>query len=114
MELERRHKGIAFDQSLHDLVASHIQSALRRFADSIRRVTVQLTDTNGQRGGIDKCCGIAVRLSSGKTIRAREMNTQVVAAFYFAADHAAYAVSRECERRRQRARQARPWNSEAT
>jgi putative sigma-54 modulation protein len=113
MELELRHKGIAVGPSLRDLVASHIQSALGRFAHRIRGVTVQLMDTNGQRGGIDKYCGIAVRLSGGKTIRAREVNTQAVAAFYFAVDRAACAVGRELERRLKRARRRRPWNLEA-
>jgi putative sigma-54 modulation protein len=113
VDLELRHRGIAIGQSLYDLIASHIQSALGRFAHRIRGVTVQLMDTNGQRGGIDKQCGIAVRLSGGKTIRAREVNTQVVAAFYFAVDRAACAVSRELARRVKRARRRRPWNLEA-
>jgi putative sigma-54 modulation protein len=112
MDLELRHKGLAIGQSLHDLVASHIQSALGRFAHCILGVTVQFTDTNGQRGGIDKFCGIAVRLSGGKTIRAHAVNTQVVAAFYFAVDRAAYAVRRELERKRKRTCRARPWNSD--
>lgn len=109
MELELRHKGIASGPSFHDLIASHIQSALGRFAHRINGVTVQLTDTNGPRGGIDKCCGIAVRLSGGKTIRARELNTQAVAAFYYAVDRVACDVSRELQRRLKRARRKRPW-----
>ena len=113
MNLELRYKGITLGQSLHDLIASHVQSALGRFAHRVRGVTVQLTDTNGRRGGIDKSCGIAVRLASGKTIRAVGLNTQVVAAFYFAVDRAAYAVGRELERRRKQAWRQRPWNLEA-
>jgi putative sigma-54 modulation protein len=70
-------------------------------------------DTNGRRGGLDKYCGIAVRLSGGKTIRARELNTHVLAAFDFAMDRAANAVGRELERRRKRSWRKRPWNSEA-
>lgn len=113
MNLELRHKHVKISPTLHDHIAGHIQGALGRFSHRIRDVTIQLMDTNGQRGGIDKYCGIAVRLADGKTIHARDLNTQVVVAFYFAVDRAAYAVSRELDRRRKRNGRKRPWNAEA-
>ena len=109
MELELRQKDVAVEPSLHDLIAGHVQSALGRFADRIRGVSVQLADTNGQRGGVDKHCGIAVRLNDGKVIRAHDHNTHVIAAFYFALDRVAYAVSRTFQRRRRHESRRRPW-----
>jgi putative sigma-54 modulation protein len=113
MELELRHKGVKIGQSFRDRITSHIQSALGRFAQRIRGVRILLTDINGQRGGVDKYCGIAVQLSGGRTIRAQDLNTQAEAAFYFAMDSAAQAVGRELERRHKRGWRKRPWNSGA-
>jgi ribosome-associated translation inhibitor RaiA len=69
-------------------------------AHGIRAVTVHLMDVTGSSGAADNRCGIAVTLNSGKTLRTRNVNTQVIAAFYFALDRAARAVRRELERRR--------------
>ena len=46
------------------LVRTRLEFALGRFAGRVRSLTVRLTDTNGPRGGCDKKCLIAVRLTS--------------------------------------------------
>ncbi len=112
VELELRQKDIVIGQSLYDHIARYIDAALRRFAGRIHRVTIWLADINGPRGGIDKQCRIAVQLSKGKTIRAGNTNTNLVAAAYFAVDRAAYAVSRELRRRRKFSRKMRSRGSE--
>jgi putative sigma-54 modulation protein len=107
VELELRQKDMDIGQSLHDHIADYIDTALRRFANRINRVTVWLIDINGPRGGIDKQCRIAVQLSKGKTIRMGHTNTNLVAAIYFAVDRAAHAISRELKRRRKNSRKMR-------
>ena len=113
MDLEFRQRRVTISPALHDQIAGHVQAALGRFSHRIRNVMVYLTDINGRRGGVDKYCGIVVQLSGGRTICARELNAQVEIAFYFAVDRAAYAVSRELERRRTRIWRRRPWIAEA-
>ena len=45
------------------LARKRLEFALGRFAGRVRSLTVRLTDVNGPRGGPDKKCLIAVRLT---------------------------------------------------
>lgn len=45
------------------LARKRLEFALGRFAGRVRSLTVRLTDVNGPRGGLDKKCLIAVRLT---------------------------------------------------
>jgi putative sigma-54 modulation protein len=113
MELEFRQKDLDLGQSRYDQIASYISVALNRFSKRINRVTIWLVDTNGSRGGVDKQCRIAVYLSKGKTIRAKNTNTNLIAAIYFAVDRAASAIRREIQRRRRFNRNLRSHGSDS-
>jgi putative sigma-54 modulation protein len=102
MNVKFRELGYTASPSFREMVTDRIAAALGRFAQRIRTVTVQFQDTNGPRGGIDKLCGIAVRLEHGDMLRAQDVNTQMAAAFYYALDRAAFALRRDVERRRNR------------
>ena len=47
--------------------------SLNHGRDVISRVVVRLADVNGPRGGVDKCCGIEVRLKGAYIIRCDEV-----------------------------------------
>lgn len=51
--------------SLRDLVVERIRFGLRRFSARVPRATVQLSDLNGPRGGIDKRCRIELHVGGG-------------------------------------------------
>ena len=44
-------------------VTSRLNTALDRFADRINEIRVQVIDTNGPRGGVDKVCAIQVHVA---------------------------------------------------
>lgn len=55
--------------SLHEHVVNRARLAFRRFADRIPKATIQLSDLNGPRGGIDKRCQIELHtLHTGTVI----------------------------------------------
>ena len=89
----------SYDFSLTDALRDHIERRLRftlaRVANRIRRITVQLFDINGPRGGIDKCCRIQVRLNGldGVVIEDTEANV------YLAIDRATGRIGRNLMRR---------------
>ena len=111
MRLEIRRKGVRIAASMRQYLTGHVSSALDRFVQGIRRVTIQLADHNGPRGGVDKHCLIAVQLAGGRVIRAGHSDTRLLAAVALATDRAAYAVGRALKRRRKRTERTRLWDA---
>lgn len=69
--------------------------ALGRFASRVRSLTVRLSDVNGPRGGRDKRCAIAVRLTGSKRlIVVEDLDAELLAAIARAADRTARSVAR--------------------
>jgi hypothetical protein len=48
-----------------ELAVHRVRFAMRRLAWLVPRAKVQLSDTNGPRGGVDKCCRVELSLASG-------------------------------------------------
>ncbi len=71
-----------------------LEFALRRFGNRIDRVSVWLVDVNGPRGGVDKCCRIAVRLRPTGSVFVTEAAADGYAAIGRAAGRAGSAVAR--------------------
>ena len=46
---------------LHDMARTRVLFVLRRFAVRIPQATVQLSDVNGPRGGVDKRCQVELK-----------------------------------------------------
>jgi ribosome-associated translation inhibitor RaiA len=55
--------GAALDQDQREYIGRKLGMKLGKFASSIERVTVRVTDVNGPRGGIDQRCRVKVVLS---------------------------------------------------
>lgn len=55
--------GAALDEDQREYVGRKLGMKLGKFASSIERVTVRVTDVNGPRGGIDQRCRVKVVLS---------------------------------------------------
>lgn len=55
--------GVALTDDDHSYIRHKLRTKLGKFATSIQRVSVRVTDLNGPRGGVDQVCAIKVVLS---------------------------------------------------
>lgn len=80
---------------LRELIERRLQFALGRFGSRIRSLSVRLSDLNGPRGGVDKKCLVAVRLSRpAKLIVIEDVDSQLDVVVGRVAERTARAVSR--------------------
>ena len=95
--------GVEMEGPNRDNIARKLGMKLGKFAPSIERITVRLSDANGPKGGRDQVCQIKVVLSGLPSIIVEER----AAALHIATEHAmkatAVAVRRSVQRRRLKA-----------
>jgi ribosome-associated translation inhibitor RaiA len=89
---------------LTDSLRSHIERRLR-FALSlgeqkINRVNVRLSDVNGPRGGVDKCCQLQIVVSGMGDVVVKDIEADMYAAIAQAANRAGRTIRRRLSRRR--------------
>lgn len=106
MRLELRQRGIEMTENLRNHVRVRIESALRRFAHSVKRVRVYLSDVNGPRGGTEKRCRIAVELPRRRRVVVTALAPDIFTAITRAASRTKFAVRRRIKRRLARRRPA--------
>lgn len=81
--------------SLAPLARRRFQFALGRFGDRVRTLSVHLTDLNGPRGGVDKQCLVAIRLTSPRRlIVIEDTDAEAAVAIGRAADRSTRVVAR--------------------
>ena len=81
--------------SLAPLARRRFAFALGRFGDHVRSLTVHLADLNGPRGGVDKHCLVAIRLTSPRqVIVIEDTDAEAAVAIGRAADRGARVVAR--------------------
>jgi ribosome-associated translation inhibitor RaiA len=73
---------------------------LGKFASTIERITVRLSDANGPKGGRDQICQIKVVLSGLPSVVVEERDASLRAAIDRATKAVALAVRRSIHRRR--------------
>ena len=84
--------------SLAPLARRRLEFALGRFGVRVRSLTVRLTDLNGPRGGLDKHCLVAIRLTSPRRlIVVEDTDAEAEVAIGRAADRASRVVARAVE-----------------
>jgi ribosomal subunit interface protein len=98
MQLEIRGREISISQVLRDHIERRLRFALDRFANRVRQVRVKVGDLNGPRGGIDKCCKLAISLDRPSTIVLESHASNVYAAIDCVADKAATCIGRRLKR----------------
>lgn len=78
-----------------DRARRRLTFALGRFARHVRHVHVRLADINGLRGGVDKQCIVAVRLTHpGRLVVIEDIDSDFRVAIDRAAERAGRSVSR--------------------
>ena len=98
MQFEIRGMDISMSQVLRDHIERRLRFALDRFAGRVRQVRVKVGDLNGPRGGIDKCCKLAISLDRSSTIVVESHASNVYAAVDCVADKAATCIGRILKR----------------
>jgi ribosome-associated translation inhibitor RaiA len=83
-----------------DDITRKLGMKLGKFASSIERVTVRLSDANGPKGGRDQICQIKVVLSGLPSIVVEERDSALQNAIDRAMKATALAVRRSVQRRR--------------
>jgi CBS domain-containing protein len=92
--------GAELDPQDRDAIARKLGRQLGKFASSIERTTVRLSDANGPRGGRDQVVRIKVVLSGLPSVVVEERDAAYPPAINRAIKGAAVAVRRSVQRRR--------------
>jgi|SRR5688572_17191299 ribosome-associated translation inhibitor RaiA len=92
--------GVELDDDDQDLVRRKLGMKLGKFAPSIERVSVRVTDTNGPRGGVDQVCNVKVVLSGLPSVVIERRDAVLHAAIDLALRATEQAVRRSVRRRR--------------
>ena len=87
--------GVDLDDDEQAYVRRKLGMKLGKFATSIERITVRVTDMNGPRGGVDQLCNVKVVLSGLPSVVIRRRH----AALHAAIDDALRATERAVRRR---------------
>jgi ribosome-associated translation inhibitor RaiA len=95
--------GVEMEDHDRDNIARKLGMKLGKFASSIERITVRLSDTNGPKGGRDQICQIKVVLSGLPSIVVEERASTPQSAIARAISATERAVRRNLQRRRLKA-----------
>jgi hypothetical protein len=99
--------GVELDEDDHALIRRKLGTKLGKFATSIERVSVRVTDTNGPRGGVDQVCNVKVVLSGLPSVVVERRHCVLHAAIDVALRATEQAVGRSVRRRRMKPLRAR-------
>lgn len=92
--------GVELDEKNRTLIREKLGRKLGKFASSIERVSVRVTDDNGPRGGVDHVCNLKVVLSGLPSVVVERRAVSPQAAFDLALSATERAVRRSVDRRR--------------
>ncbi|RTL15483.1 MAG: HPF/RaiA family ribosome-associated protein [Burkholderiales bacterium] len=90
-------------RDLRELASSRLSAALQRLATQVPRVTVELSDVNGPRGGVDKRCQISLHTAGSGTVIVNSIASRWRAAFDDALARALRLLARLLHRGERRA-----------
>ena len=103
MKMRLTARGVHLSSELKDFVERRIYFSMGRLAGRIKSLTVRLGDTNGPRGGVDKCCDIRIDAGLRQQVIVREQQATIHAAVALAVDRAERSVQRQLRLARQQA-----------
>lgn len=95
MKIEIKSSNFSLTEALENHVERRLQFALAPCTTHIQRVVVRLSDINGPRGGVDKCCQLQVLLTGLHDVLVKDIETDM----YVAIDRAANRAGRTVRRR---------------
>ncbi len=95
MKLRLAARGVGLSAELKDFVGRRVHFSLGRFASKVRFLWIHLSDVNGPRGGVDKCCEIRVNVGLSQEVIVRERQANIHTAVAFAIERAERTVRRQ-------------------
>lgn len=98
MKIHVRSKQVTIDDDVRDYIERRFQLGLGRYSSRIFRVSVQIIDMNGPRGGADKACRVEVKFRSFGGVFVENTDSNLYSAVDRAADKAGRAVARVISR----------------
>lgn len=98
---------------LRELARLRLRAALQRLASRVPRVTVQLSDVNGPRGGVDKRCQLTLQTAGAGTVIVTSVASRWRTAFDDALARALRLLARLLHRAPRRATPLRRLGSDA-
>ncbi len=99
--------GVELDKDDRKLIRLKLGAKLGKFATSIERVSVRVTDANGPRGGVDQVCRVKVVLSGLPSVVVERRHRSLGAAIDAALQATEGAVRSSVRRRRMKPRRRR-------
>ena len=99
--------GVELDDDQQAYVRQKLGMKLGKFATSIERVSVRVTDMNGPRGGVDQVCNVKVVLSGLPSVVVERRHSALHAAIDDALRATEQAVRKNVRRRRMKPRRGR-------
>ncbi len=104
MQIVIQARGVSLTPSLREYIERRIRFALDWATQHVRKLSVNLVDLNGPRGGEDKCCRIRLGIPGTSDIVIEDRQVDVRIAIDRAADRAGRTLARQVARQRQRRR----------
>ena len=104
MQIEIQARDFNLTHSLREHIQRRLGFALSTRYQHIQRILVRLSDINGPRGGIDKCCQIQMVLPQQADVLIEDTETDMYVAIDRAADRASRTLGRRLTRQRDRNR----------
>lgn len=98
---------------LRELARSRLKASLQRLASRVPRVTVQLSDVNGPRGGVDKLCVLELQTAGAGRVIVRSLASEWRTAFDDALGRALQLLARLLHRQPRRATPLRRLGADA-
>ncbi len=100
MNIQIHAQDFTLTEGLREHVTRRLTYALNHGQDIVSRIVVRLSDINGPRGGLDKRCGIEIRLKGASAVAIEDTEADL----YVAIDRAAERAGRTLDRRLARQR----------
>lgn len=98
MQLDIQARGFSLTEGLRNHCERRLRFALGPASSRLRSVAIRLTDVNGPRGGVDKCCTIRALVPGAPPVVIAQYETDIYVAIDRAADRAARSLARRTQR----------------
>ncbi|RCU50866.1 HPF/RaiA family ribosome-associated protein [Corallincola holothuriorum] len=103
MQIDMQSRDLPLTPPIQDYIRRRLSFALGSQYESIRHITVRLSDINGPRGGTDMRCQILIKLNSKAEVVIEDTQSQIRVAIDRAASRASRTVTRKVARIREKA-----------
>ena len=94
MNIEIRTQHLDLADALQGYVKRRLRFCLSRFRPRLGLITVRLSDINGPRGGVDKCCRIIAEVVPSGSVVLEETDADLYAAIDRAVDRVGRSLTR--------------------